>query len=301
MEYGKQIQKFKWIRFKTKLDYLTFSVLRGRSIYLIKCDFTIYTASIEAGIIPNSAECWKYVPTRCLDMGIPDHISCGGVTSFGGKQICETFCDYFASVFEKFNHMGMNTSPLQRYQSMRLANIVTESQILDRLLSINVKKGAGPDGVSPILIKECANELSLPLCIIFNKSLSEGVFPSEWKKALVVPIYKSGDRTLAESYRPISKLSIFAKIFESLMYDVIFANVKNVIIKQQHGFYRGRSVTTNLMEYIHYISESLDNRVQVDSAYTDFSKAFDRVDHNKACGCWYSRGLISLAVILRCK
>jgi hypothetical protein len=47
----------------------------------------------------------------------------------------------------------------------------------------------------------------------------------------------------------------------------------------QHGFVEGRSTQTNLACYVDFISESVDSRTQVDSVYTDFSKAFDTVSH----------------------
>lgn len=95
-----------------------------------------------------------------------------------------------------------------------------------------------------------------------------------------MPIHKSGDKQLLENYRPISKLCIIAKIFESIIYDYLFNEVKNIINVEQHGFMRGRSVETNLFLYTNYLLEQMNAGFQVDAVYTDFSKAFDKIDHS---------------------
>ena len=68
-------------------------------------------------------------------------------------------------------------------------------------------------------------------------SFMEGVFPSELKLAKVIPIFKSGDSTKMSNYRPISILSLFSKIFEKLMYNIVnnFLYKNEVIYKYQFG------------------------------------------------------------------
>lgn len=73
-----------------------------------------------------------------------------------------------------------------------------------------------------------------------NKSLRTGVFPSRWKEANVIPIFKSGSRSLARNYRPISLLCCVAKIFEKLVYQILFGAVRESIVAEQHGFHSGR-------------------------------------------------------------
>lgn len=70
-----------------------------------------------------------------------------------------------------------------------------------------------------------------------------------------------------------------AKVFESLVYEHIYIHVQQSISKLQHGFVSGRSTVSNLLLYKNYISRAFAARRQVDSCYTDFSKAFDKVDH----------------------
>ncbi|CAH2091306.1 unnamed protein product [Euphydryas editha] len=105
--------------------------------------------------------------------------------------------------------------------------------------------------------------------------------PEIWKRSYVVPIFKSGDKHNVDNYRPISKLSTVAKLFEKIVYDNIYPNLRPFLISQQHGFVDGRSTERNLCEFLHRISIAIDQGFQVDVVYIDYSKAFDRIPHAK--------------------
>ena len=86
------------------------------------------------------------------------------------------------------------------------------------LSSLDVHKAIGPDAISPRILKECAAELAPSISQLFNFSLDHGKLPSVWKSANVVPIHKSGERTLAENYRPVSLTSILVKCLERIIH-----------------------------------------------------------------------------------
>lgn len=69
-------------------------------------------------------------------------------------------------------------------------------------------------------------------------------------------------------------------MLESIVYDEVFSRACSYILPNQHGFFRGRNVETNLVPYVQNLTECLDRRTQVDAVYTDFSKVFDTVHHN---------------------
>lgn len=88
---------------------------------------------------------------------------------------------------------------------MFLSNIVlTVAEINEVLKSLPVDKAARPDGISNRILKEACNELASPLCNLFNASLQCCTVPSSWKEAYVTPVYKKGDASLPNNYRPIS-------------------------------------------------------------------------------------------------
>ena len=117
--------------------------------------------------------------------------------------------------------------------------------------------------------------------MLFNNSLNQGMVPQEWKKALVTPIHKKGNKKLASNYRPVSLTSITCKLMEKIMYsfiiDHIYAN--NHFSNFQHGFMKGRSTTSQLLEIMDHWTESFDLDTQIDCIYLDFKKAFDSVSH----------------------
>ena len=138
----------------------------------------------------------------------------------------------------------------------------------------------GPDGIPAFLVRDCATIFARPLMVLFNLSIKCCCFPDIWKYSKVCPVYKKGNKNEIINFRPITIICNFGKAFEILLHNSIYPHVKNIISTQQHGFMKGRSTTTNLICATQYISESIDMQVQTDVIYFDFTKAFDRLNHN---------------------
>jgi hypothetical protein len=67
-------------------------------------------------------------------------------------------------------------------------------------------------------LKLCREKVSKPLAYIFNKSIFSGVYPERLKYAIIKLIYKKADRSLLKNYRPISLVTGFAKVFETVIF-----------------------------------------------------------------------------------
>ena len=112
-------------------------------------------------------------------------------------------------------------------------------------------------------------------------SFSTGLIPQDWKKSVIFPIKKKARSLKIEDFRPINIISCICRVFERIIRNAIFHYLINDRInKSQHGFLSGRSTTTALLSYSNDVSNSLDNGLCVDTAYFDFSKAFDSVRHD---------------------
>jgi hypothetical protein len=146
-------------------------------------------------------------------------------------------------------------------------------------LGLDVNKGPRPDGITPTILKRLASVVKVPLTFVFNLSLSAGVFPAIWKETFVVPIFKSGDNRDVSCYRGISILSAIPKIYEIMVYDIISPVVLPVISDTQHGFVKGLSIVSHLVQFTNGVIGKIKAGWQVDGVYTEFSKAFDRVLH----------------------
>lgn len=121
--------------------------------------------------------------------------------------------------------------------------------------------------------------LCFPLWLLFRRSMDDGIFPSMLKISSVTPVFKSGDKSDAVNYRPISILSHIVKLFEYLVLKSIRPSVDSILVDEQYGFRPGRSAVSNLIVFNYFVLEAFENRSQVDVVFTDFTKAFDCVDH----------------------
>ncbi|XP_045450173.1 uncharacterized protein LOC123658926 [Melitaea cinxia] len=239
---------------------------------------------IEESLCCNIKSFWSYVQDKkCSNSNIPSTMNYVGYEASSRKEICELFAKYFSSVYSNNSancaqHSDFLNYPEPNDSINSLA--VNEHQIKLKIKNIDEHKGSGPDGIPPVVYKRCIKTICVPLCVLFNKSLKSGTFPTLWKTAHIVPVFKSGDKSCCENYRPISILSCCAKLFESIVYDVLYNHFKSSLSPNQHGFVKGRSTTSNLLEYKSYLCKVFAKCGQVDSIYTDFSKAFDRVNHS---------------------
>ena len=84
--------------------------------------------------------------------------------------------------------------------------------------AISRSKATGLDKIYSRLLRECPDLITESLCLIFNRPITTGIFPHEWKCAKVVPIHKQGKRNCVDNYRPISIVPVVAKAFERIIY-----------------------------------------------------------------------------------
>ena len=124
---------------------------------------------------------------------------------------------------------------------------MTETQVADLLLQLDVNKAHGADGIPARILKECADVIAPSVCYLFNKSLCIGVFPSQWKLAHVMPIHKKGNKEFISNYRPVSLLCVLSKVLERCVFKRLLSHLSSVLQDIQHGFMKGRSAVTQLL------------------------------------------------------
>lgn len=253
-------------------------MLRTRTKEVIKRCFRTYIERIEEDVKLNIKAFWRYTKSKRITNNIPGRMCYQDKVGTTGEDIVNLFASHFSSIYS--SNTTNNYFPSFPSSNFSIGNLqITREELLGKLQSVDLSKGAGFDGIPPIFVRFCATALVTPLLIIFEKSLHEGVFPSLWKIAKVTPVYKSGDKGDVLNYRPICILNLFAKIFEGFIYTHMYNHLKHILSPRQHGFVTGRSTNSNLLCYSTYLCSSFNDKKQVDAIYTDFSKAFDRVDH----------------------
>ena len=164
----------------------------------------------------------------------------------------------------------------------RLARISCTSHEIETLIEIlNPNKATGPDEISNKMLKAAAQEVSVPLNILFNRSFSESKFSEIWKFSNVIPLPKKEDNSDPSSFRPVSLLSNVGKLQERIAFKNIynFLNGNDLLYKYQSGFLPNHSTTFQLIDIYHHICQTIDNNQFSCMVFCDVSKAFDRVWH----------------------
>lgn len=157
---------------------------------------------------------------------------------------------------------------------------ITEDEIRKTILSLDHNKVHSPDELPTIFYKNTLNNITKPLAILFGQSLTQMTYPNLWKISHLTPIYKSGDTSNIENYRPISVLSAISKNFDKILHNHIRSKTSHILSPHQHGFRAGKSTLTNLLEYVDFIANKIINSGQIDVVFMDLAKAFDTIDHN---------------------
>ena len=208
------------------------------------------------------------------------------------KEMAKILNKFFGTVFtmEDTTHLPVPRELCREDQVMASFEIEL-SEVEKKLKGLKPEKAPGDDGINPVILKEVP-QLALPLQLIFNASLRDGVVPLDWKKANVTPIFKQGSKAQPGNYRPVSLTSQVCKVMERILRDHVLAHLQEhqLIRQTQHGFMKGRSCLTNLLTFLEKVTNYVDQGLPVDVLYLDFSKAFDKVPHTRllsklqACG-----------------
>ena len=153
--------------------------------------------------------------------------------------------------------------------------------IIKSIDDLSASSAPGTDGVPTLLLKNCKKALSTPLLALWQSSLNSSEIPSVLKFGTVIPIHKGGDKCAPSNYRPVTLTSHVIKIFEKVIVRklVEYIDEAGLFNKHQHGFRRGRSCLSQLLEHYQLILQGLEMGHGVAVVYLDFCKAFDKVDH----------------------
>jgi hypothetical protein len=198
------------------------------------------------------------------------------------------FANFFANVAN--NLLNSNNVPYPDFTnnayftngSLKFTfSTVDTSYILKLINKLPLKYSPDALGISSYLLK-ASNLIVAPfLTDIFNSFILSNSFPSIFKIAQLIPLFKSGDASNPSNYRPISILPNLSKIFEYILYDQIneYLSINNLISDYQFGFRKNHNTNFAITYLLNEIIDNLNQSKNVLAIFLDLAKAFDLVNH----------------------
>ena len=164
---------------------------------------------------------------------------------------------------------------------------VSENGILKLLMNLNPNKAAGPGELKPLVLKVLREVIAAMLVVVFQRSTETGRGPKDLNNTNVCPFFKKGDISIFSNkmtnYRPISLTCALSKVLEHIFAPNLVTHLDShqLLYVFQHGFKSKRSCETQLVMLMEDLSKNAIIGQQTDLILLDFSKAFDKVIHEK--------------------
>ena len=188
----------------------------------------------------------------------------------------------FNTAFQKFftadNNHNMNFPSVEHHMPPFR---IEPGDIYSACMSMKRKLTRTPEGIPIYFLANTISSLLYALTILFNLSLSSNCIPSQWKEAIIVPVFKKGNRQNPDNYRPISLTSAICRLFETVLINKLlpFILERNLLSRYQFGFLPNRSSCSNILSSLHEWLASYSSSICTNVLYTDIKKAFDSVNH----------------------
>ena len=146
------------------------------------------------------------------------------------------------------------------------------------LRKIKNRKAAGLDKIPPEVWKTRQfKDILLQLCnAVYNQNPID-----RWMKGCILPFPKKGNLGLAKNYRGITLTSIAVKIYNALLQNRIEPKIDNILRKNQNGFQRNRSTTSQVLTICRILESVREKKLQVTLLFVDLTKAFNSIHRGR--------------------
>ena len=226
-----------------------------------------FEANIAANIKTSPKSFWSYVKTKTKAKSkIPVLIKPDGTEAISAYDKAETFNNFFSSSFTEERLEDISDSTEENFLGDYLDGfIITHEMVREKIHGLKPGKSPGPDGWHPFSLKKLCDKIKVPLAILFQKSLRDGVVPSQWLEASVTAIHKKGLKNIFENYRAVSITSIIWKLMESIVRDKLVGHMmkNNLFSDKQHGFVPSRNCVTKTYSYAWKFGQNFWKRVSL--------------------------------------
>ncbi|KAL5255606.1 hypothetical protein ACHWQZ_G010992 [Mnemiopsis leidyi] len=207
-----------------------------------------------------------------------------GILHHDPQTMADILQTQYSSVFsdpgnpKKRNTLDKNSEPSETISGIEF----TEEDIISAIDEIDPESATSDGDIPAKILKFCKRPLSHALFKLWKCSYEVGKIPQVYKEQFITPVYKKGNKTEPANYRPVSLTSHVIKVFERIIRKnlVDFLEKNNLFSSKQHGFRKGRSCLTQLLQHMDFLFQNFLDNSETDVIYLDYAKAFDKVDHS---------------------
>ena len=201
------------------------------------------------------------------------------------EQVAERLAEYFSEISAQFPPLSPHLLPTdvqEKLQSHEKPPIVTEYDVYRKICAAKKPRTGIPGDLPKLVTQEFSPELSAPVSRIINSMFQTYEWPSHWKIENVIPIAKVSTPESEDDIRPISLTPFYSKVAEHFVVSWLLEFIGHKLDFRQYGGLKGNSITHYVIEFVNFILSCQDSQEQtaVLACMVDFSKAFNRQDHN---------------------
>lgn len=227
---------------------------------------------------------WKWVKrARNSDNGKLSAIKDGdGDLVWETSQVAGRWKEYFEGIYgEVAVQPTAINNVIFSIQNPVIKDVFSAAEVSKAISILKNGKSAGVDRISGEMIKYGPQEICDRLVKLFNTCFGRGEVPSDFKKAVIVPVYKGkGSKSECQNYRGISLLSVVGKLYGRLLINRVIDITKDQLWDVQSGFMPGRSCADQIFSLQQIVEKALAVNKKVYCAFVDFEKAYDSIDRD---------------------
>lgn len=292
---------------KSSENRVDFAKIRNKCTYELRKAKAAYYQELIIQSAANPKTLWQTLKTitgeSVVKLSNNLQISHQGALITEEDKIASAFNDYF---IKSVNELAASFEPplsstnVPSTSNQFSFSEITQSELAKIFNFLNKSNAKDVFGLNMQFYRTHA-DCFMPLFLhLINLCIRHSIFPSGWKTAKIIPIYKSEDPTLISNYRPISILPVLSKLLEKTLSNQLIGHLEsnNLLHDSQFGFRSARSTLSAQLLFTEYIRATLDKGLITGAVFIDFRKAFDTVNHqilqNKLVSFQLSRSVISM-------
>ena len=204
------------------------------------------------------------------------------------KGLADRFFTFFSDKIDKIRNSFSSSDSFTLPPPPDVPNFSCFKQVsqeeIRKIIMKSPTKSCLLDPWPTFLVKECIDNLLPSITRLVNCSLSEGVVPDEFKKAIVTPLIKKSSLPPNDlkNYRPVSRLGFISKLVERVVASQLNENVslnglENV---RQSAYKLGHSTESTLLSIKNDVHLAFAKGEATAVVLLDQSAAFDTIDHD---------------------